>query len=357
MSASMESGHAACLLIRKGPDKTVPYGVPCVVLAHNEAHILPDFLSHYRSLGPISFLMVDDHSTDATPDILRRQPDVTVFHPVPGSVYASDKAAWQSQLLDMHADDAWCLVSDIDEHFVYRCMERKSLRQLIRELEREGAEALVTIMVDMYADKPLHDHVYTGGGLLPAFPLFDGPASYPFGYHLWFRSRRYRQRFPSPQFRVKGGMRRRLFFDRVADASSVQRYLLDHFSHPGRPLNPKLLDRLLNYVTRRMAKRLAAGVELGKLGLLRWRKGMRLSGGAHSVNRRIVVSESMAAFLHFKFTQGTHGLRYLADRGQHANGSVYYKEILKRSDLLSRSPVCEITRMYRDSGSLAGIIR
>lgn len=354
----MRIGRATSnFLIRKGPCRLVSEGLICLALAHNEARILPDFLDYYRTLGAISFLIVDDCSTDETPEILRKQPDVTVFQPIPGSTYANDKKAWRSELLDKYADNAWCLVPDVDEHFVYMDMEKKSLHQLIRELEREGAQALLTIMVDMYTNKPLSDHVYTGGGLLSAFPLFDGPAPYPLGYHRLLESRRHRQKYPCPEFTIGGGMRDRLFFSEASDASVVQRYLMNRFSNVGRPLNPESLDRISNYFTRCMLRRTHSRSNMAKLGLLYWQKGMSFSGGAHAVTRKLILSESTAAFLHFKFTQGMRGLRYVAERGQHTRGGLFYDLLLNKPELLSRSPVCETTQTYRNSASLAGIIR
>ena len=302
------------------------------------------------------FLIVDDRSTDETLKILRQQSDVTVFQPVKGSNYSSDKAIWRSELLDKYGDNAWCLVPDIDEHFVYDGMERKSLLRLIEELEREGSDALATIMIDMYADKPLIDHVYTGGGLLHHFPCFDGPAPHEYGYCLWLNGRRGRRKFPTPEYLCSGGMRERLFFGKYLDSSRLQRYFINHFSHLDRPLNPGKVELVRDIITRRMIKGLYTLNQM-KLGLLRWRKGMRFSGGAHRVSEKLRLSESIAAFLHFKFTQGVYRLQYNADRGQHTEKGIFYKSKVKQPDILARSPVCEATKKYQDTSSLVGIIR
>jgi hypothetical protein len=145
--------------------------MPCVALCHNERNILKDFLEHYRSLAKIAFLIVDDRSTDGSREFLLQQPDVTLFQPIPGSTYREHKRYWRQELLDAYSDGKWCLAPDIDEHFVYLGMENKPLPDLITEIEREGAEAMCAFMLDMYADKPLADHVYSGGGGGAAFGL------------------------------------------------------------------------------------------------------------------------------------------------------------------------------------------
>src|SRR5690606_9889559 len=76
------------------------YRLPCVALAHNEKHIFPEFLTHYRSLGVDRFFIVDDHSTDGSRAFLEAQPDVIIFEPIKGSSYSRDKRHWRAELLD-----------------------------------------------------------------------------------------------------------------------------------------------------------------------------------------------------------------------------------------------------------------
>ena len=52
---------------RTAPDSG---GMPLVALAHNEANLIAPFLAHYRAMGPVHFVIVDDHSTDGTRDLL-----------------------------------------------------------------------------------------------------------------------------------------------------------------------------------------------------------------------------------------------------------------------------------------------
>ncbi|MFZ5710654.1 MAG: glycosyltransferase family 2 protein [Pseudomonadota bacterium] len=81
------------LLRLAGPVHLDPDATPCVLLVHNEMAVLPELLDHYRRCGPVSFLVVEDRSTDATPAFLAAQPDVTVFHPAAGTATAPTSAA------------------------------------------------------------------------------------------------------------------------------------------------------------------------------------------------------------------------------------------------------------------------
>jgi len=342
-------------LSRIGPENAVLGSVPCVALVHNEMNILSDFLEHYRSLGIISFLIVDDHSDDGSRDYLLEQNDVTLFSPRKGSTYTKHKRVWRSELLDSYAANLWCLAPDIDEHFVYGNIENKSLANLIEELEFEGAEAFHATMVDMYADKPLSEHKYAGGGLARSFPLFDDAR----GYRMLPAPKRFRRQYPTPFLMVFGGMRERLFIGTGNQPTRLQRYLLDRFAGMEGPINPGPKRRAGALLTRRMTRNLFSHEPFTctKLPLLKWRKGMGFSGGSHAVSAPLKLSSHSGALLHYKFTRGVTGLNYIAERGQHAGGAIHYRRILEQRELLNLSPVSTYTTCFTDSASLGLLVR
>ena len=344
---------------RHGADKHDPQALPVMALAHNEANILPEFLRHYRAMGPVSFLIVDDGSTDATPDLLAAQPDVTVFRPVAGSSYARDKVQWRSDILDAHCAGRWCLVPDLDEHFVFAGQPGQTVAEYIAALEREGAQAVVTLMIDMYDDRPLADHVYPADAaqtLEQAFPFFDGPSAFPDGYTMRPITRARAEKFPCPPIQFAGGARDRLFYPRLDRLGSVGRRAVRKWMGMDRPINARLAPWERAIMTQVSRRYFAGRLNCPKLGLLKWQAGMRFSGGPHNVDRPLPVSESIAAFLHFTFTRGRAGIVYIAERGQHASGGAYYKRLLE-GDTLDRSPVFDGTRRYDGPADLAGLIR
>ncbi len=348
-------------LTRLGKDKAVEGAITCLALAHNEANIIGPFLEHYRALGPVSFVIVDDHSTDGTREFLEAQDDVTIYQPKPGSSYARDKRAWRSEILDSCAHGKWCLVPDIDEHLVYRGMERTPLPEFIAGLEEEGAEALFCIMVDMYADRPLAEHVFEGGSLEElrrAFPLFDRLEGW--NYRFIMPERKYRKRFPTPQRHVSGGLYERLISTHRRKPGPLRRFFLIRYADLSTPLNLSEKEYRMNALARRILRPFHPGpkrtLDLTKLALIRWKAGMRFAGGAHVVDRELRLSERRGVLLHYKFTRGDNGIRYLVERGQHARAGAYYSGLLSEK-VLHRSPVGAPTTAFRGEASLGELLR
>ena len=259
--------------------------VACVTLAHNEEHIIEEFLEHYRSMGPMAFYIVDDNSTDTTCEILGRQGDVTVFRPVRGSTARFHEADWRCEILDEYAVGKWALVPDVDEHLVYGDFEHRSLLNLIHDLEEESACALFALMIDMYDDCPLRHHIYGGQGLRKAFPFFDGPESPPHGYCMVKALGGRRQGWPTPGVIAIGGMRHRLFSCEGGRSNAMRNWLLRKYFRAdgrlfGQPLN------MSRWVARRLSKKIVhSSLNIGKLPLLKWPRGARFIGGPHAVNR------------------------------------------------------------------------
>ncbi|MEI6800046.1 MAG: glycosyltransferase family 2 protein [Pseudomonadota bacterium] len=330
--------------------------MPCVVLAHNEALILPEFLRHYRDIGVDRFFIVDDRSTDGSLDFLRAQPDVTIFTPVEGSTYRTDKRFWRAELLDTYCSGKWVVVPDVDEHLVYRGMEDgRDLSALIRSMKDEGAEAMHATMLDMYCDKPLRDHRYEGGRLIDDFPLFDGPDHY-FRMAVSWRTGLEMQ---TPTAFAFGGMRQRLFETLPILPDSWRYRLLRRYCDIAGNFDTRGLDNLTLLWVRLRLRRMLHSFQIyncSKLVLLIWRKGMMFSGGAHAVSERLLLSRQRAVILHFKFAAGTDGLEYIAQRGQHAGGSELYKRLLRQTQIVSATPVFEGTRNYASSASLGRLL-
>lgn len=338
-----------------------PGGVPVVALAHNEANIVRAFLDHYRALCEPDFLIVDDHSTDGTTELLLDAPDVSVFRPVAGSTYERDKAEWRGALLDRFGTGRWCLAPDLDEHFVAPGAAGRPLSAYVADLEDEGAEAALAVMIDMYADLPLRDHRFdaaAGRSLAASFPLFDGPGEAPLGYMLHWPAKRFHAAYPTPPLRVVGGLRERLFNHRLRRLGPLRRRLVQSVSGLDGPLSPEGWHARRLALARRLTKRAFKGtLNVAKLPLVKWRAGLRYGGGPHAVNARLPLSESVGALLHYKFTRGADGLAYVAERGQHADGSRYYRSMLAREAVFAASPVGPTTRVYEGPASLAGIVR
>ncbi|WP_146587047.1 glycosyltransferase family 2 protein [Puniceibacterium confluentis] len=345
-------------ITRISDDKHNPTAIPVVALAHNERNILPDFLAHYRASCTASFLIVDDHSTDGSREYLAAQPDVTLFQPVAGAEFLKERAIWKSGLLDHYGAGRWCMAPDIDEHFVWPGMPGKSLEQYIAAIEAEGAEAVAALMIDMYGDMPLSDHLHDpdeGPSLSRRFPYFDGHGAYPLGYFMRPISAAQSRDRPTPPVRFNGGARDRLFFLSDLKANALQHWLIERYLRMDQRVNPGAGELPMRLLARQLTRGLfAPALNATKIGLIRWQSGMMFNG--HKVDRRLVMSESVAALLHFPFTRGRAGIEYIVGRGQHAGGSRYYRKLLE-SGGLDRSPRAAHSRYYEGASSLSGLMR
>ncbi|WP_420380810.1 glycosyltransferase family 2 protein [Marivita sp.] len=337
-----------------GRDKSVPSSIPIVTLIHNEANIVEDFLQHYRQLGAVSFFFVDDRSTDETSDILRQQDDVTVFCPKCNSIYLNDKSLWRSEILDQYACNKWALVPDVDEHFVF--MGCSELSEYIDILELEQCEAVATIMIDMYGDMAVREHVYNradGMSLRDTFPYFDGPREYALRHVVGASARE----FPSPPIAFHGGPRFRILNGNLYNGLNpfCTKLLRSELSLDSRIYREFDFIRALSID--RLAKSYFRGaLNLTKLGLIKWRRGFVFNGGAHKINGRIRISESIAGFLHYPFTRGVEGISYIANRGQHVGQGKHYKALLEE-DFLNGFFYNDRSKKFSSEQDLAGILR
>jgi hypothetical protein len=335
-----------------GPDRARDGRYLCLALAHNEITLIEHFLDHYRGCGDISFVVIDDRSDDGTSDILRRADDVTVMVPKDGSTYREHKRQWRSDTLDLVADGRWVLLPDVDEFLVWHGQPERGFRDLIGRLDDERAGALFAVMVDMYADRAIEDHVLTPGeDPRTVFPYFDAPHADPVSTWMEPAPSRFLKRWPTPEMVVLGGMRQRMFAPPEHRPGPVTRMARARFGCIGdHARRAGTVSRLLT----RSPKSAHPPYNISKLPLIKWQAGMEVYGGAHAVRPGLRLGRERAALLHFPLTRGRSGLEYIIGRGQHMAGAQYYRWILDRAEA---SPMFEGSRRYDGPASLRAYIR
>ena len=328
-----------------------PSSIVCVALAHNEALLLPEFLAHYRALGVTHFLFVNDRSTDETNTLLNQAEDVSVFTPREGSTYKDHKRFWRAELLDTYCDGKWCVVPDVDEHLVYRNMNTRALASVTQMLEREGANAVQATMIDMYSETPLDKTTYSGGGLAEAFPFFDGPEHH---YRVLTPSR-FQKKYATPDHMVIGGLRQRLFMPISISGNSWPERFFRNASNVEYGNAFQGNGRFKATLAKALVKsRLKSQILFNqtKVPLVRWKAGLFYYNGAHALSQPMVLSNENMGLLHYCVATGTLGFENKAARGEHANGSEYYRKMLQGDEARKSSPVFEGTRTYIDENSL-----
>jgi Glycosyl transferase family 2 len=181
--------------------RIAPEDVLCFLCVRNEAQRLQHFLAHHRALGVQHFLVVDNASSDGTADLLRDQPDVSLWQT--GASYKASRFGmdWLTWLMLRHGSGHWCLTLDADELLVYPYWQTRPLPALTDWLDRQGRDTLGALTVDMYPEGPVSQ-----GQVAPD----DDPLT-----HLgWFDAGNYLTQV-QPRMRnlwVQGGARARAFF-------------------------------------------------------------------------------------------------------------------------------------------------
>lgn len=146
-------------------------------VVRNEARYLPGWLEAHFRLGVDRWFVVDNGSTDGTLELLLRTPSVHVYSTSESYGAADCGHAWIRRLFSRHGNTGWNLVLDADERLVLP-EEGLSLHACILELERDGADALETVLVDVYGAGPIAERPPPGVELDDDW-FFDHPAAWP----------------------------------------------------------------------------------------------------------------------------------------------------------------------------------
>ncbi|MGF1549547.1 MAG: glycosyltransferase family 2 protein [Sphingomonadaceae bacterium] len=193
-------------------------GIMCLTAVYNEEWFLPHFLDHYRRLGVGHFIFFDDHSTDATRDILMKQPDCMVLTsaekpPAEESRLRGLQMALSHAVPRRFAPGRWSLRVDADEFLI---LPRKfsNLPQLTHYLDHRGLACALAAMCDFYPES-LDRRDYD------PLPPFQGSP--------WFDRALGFQRIPNHvQIRKKpGGIRTRLRDRLYAEQPEVAKTIFD----------------------------------------------------------------------------------------------------------------------------------
>ena len=89
----------------------------------------------------------------------------------------------------------------------------------------------------------------------------------------------------------------------------------------------------VSWIIRRSSWSLQTSIlNIAKIPLLKWPVGAEFSGGPHSINQLLPLYYESAALLHFTFSRGISGFRYVSQRGLHYQGSSRYKYMLAEKE-------------------------
>ncbi len=184
--------------VKMGENHARPDGIFLFSTMRNEALRLPYFLDHYRKLGVEHFFIVDNGSTDGTAELLKAQPDVSLWHTRASYRRARFGVLWINTLLNRFGHRHWCLVVDVDELFVYPYHDTRPLRALTDWLSASQISSFAAMLIDMYPKSPTS--YKQGQNPLDTLTHFDA------GNYTQRRNTRFTELW------IQGGPRQRLFF-------------------------------------------------------------------------------------------------------------------------------------------------
>ena len=138
--------------IAYAPDELV---VVCIV--RNGRPYIKAFIDHHLSLGVKHIVFLDNGSDDDTVAFARDHERVTVIQSkLP---YKKYEGAMIQYLISRFGKGRWSLYLDIDELFDYPFSDIVSLNSLLRYLNEKSYTAVVTQVLDMFADRALSSQV------------------------------------------------------------------------------------------------------------------------------------------------------------------------------------------------------
>lgn len=210
--------HLSCVLDRT--HQIVPGDVRAFTTVRNEEERLPYFLDHYRALGVGHFLFVLNDCTDRSENLLKDQPDVSLWRAETSYKSARFGVDWTMWLQFKYGHGAWCLCVDADELLIYPHWQTRNLSSLTQRLQSQNVSALGALMLDMYPKGHLGQQDYI-------------PDQNPISLLSWFDAGPYRvmRQRPAKNLWVQGGPRARMFFaDDPRRAPTMNKLPLVHWN-------------------------------------------------------------------------------------------------------------------------------
>jgi hypothetical protein len=129
-----------------------PGAVILFAVFRNEARRIPEFLAWYRRLGVGHFCFVDNQSGDGGGELIRGEPDCSLWRAAGSYAGANYGIDWLNHLMSRHAHRRWVLVADLDEYLTYPHDDTRDLSALTFWLASRGLDSMAAMQLDVYPD-------------------------------------------------------------------------------------------------------------------------------------------------------------------------------------------------------------
>lgn len=186
--------------------------VVLILCAYNEGPRLSFFFDYYTRLGIDHFIFLDNQSNDDSISVAKSFQNVSIYRANGSYKKSRFGIDWVNHLLSVHCHNKWVLFVDADEFLTFDIGAGK-LCDLITALEKNGRRSAQSLMLDMYSDAPggVPRCLNEGQDPLETSPYYDSR-----GYYV-------SRELSSNTTWIKGGVRNRLFFDKVGSGPALNK--------------------------------------------------------------------------------------------------------------------------------------
>lgn len=312
-----------------------------LAVMRNELLRLPYWLQYYREQGINTFYIIDNGSTDGTTEYLLKQSDCIVFQTHDSFREAKSGIKWLNQIGQEFCMGHWCLIADVDELFVFPKKYGTTIRQFIKAVEDEGADAVFTLMIDMYSRKPMSEVKYISGT-----PFTDTCNTFDSKPYTSIQVKEF------PYTNVLDGIRQRLFFTSFSRRNILDRlgWKIAHLSKALRIFSESAFIKKISY---------HRPPTISKAPLIKWSQGFELISSAHTTTKKTLFG-GRCALLHFKFFDDFYqrAVREMIRKEHFAGASEYavYAKLLEKNPHISMESKNSFTYESQDTLEGLGII-
>jgi Glycosyl transferase family 2 len=133
---------------RHGPKHCRPRsgGVCVFALVKNGEDYIDTFVEHYLSLGIDNIAFLDNCSTDGSVDLMIKHPQVSVYQS--NLPFLRHEAFMRRVFLQRYRAQHWMIAVDVDEFLTFPGENARTIHDLTRYMDRQGANAATACMVD-----------------------------------------------------------------------------------------------------------------------------------------------------------------------------------------------------------------
>ena len=167
-------------------------GVILVCFYHNFECFAEKWINHYIDIGIRNFVLVDNHSTDCSTEILKKYSETVhiSFWSIHENFDCYKMCGWKQQILEYYGVGQQYLMVDSDELFIYENYQNISFEDY---LKKNPIPFIKSLMLDVYTNKKLFD------GTLEDFKYVDR-GTYKISTNVSY----YEKLYGGPRYRVFG---------------------------------------------------------------------------------------------------------------------------------------------------------